>query len=360
MVETVKAVRERLREKSLDGLLLYNHEGSNRSSVTYVSGFTGSLAVVIVTMDENLLITDSRYYTQALEETDFELVKLDSSSKIEEITATVLKQKNLKRVAFESDKITHSRFLGLSEAAGDIEFVDSDSLVGDLRAVKSDKEIEKIREAVRIAEESLKEALNVIRAGRREIEVAAALEYEIRRRGGKIAFDTIVVSGERSALVHGTPSDRPIGDGEFVLIDFGVRFQGYCSDITRTFCVGRPDHRMRSVYETVYNAQKTARERARAGITGKALHFVAQDIIAEAGFGEYFGHGLGHGLGMDVHESPRASPNNDRPLEEGNVITVEPGIYIPKEFGIRIEDDVVIKTEGIAVLTTFERDLMLL
>ncbi len=359
-MDIIEALQRRLQEESLDAMLLYNFESSNRSGIAYVSGFSGSFAVAIVSHKGNFLITDSRYYTQAAQQSTFQLVKLESGEKVEDLAAEIFSHHGMKKIGFESDKITHARFLSFSRAAGDVDFVESNSLVTDLRAVKSAEEIERIKEAVRIAEESLTETLNVIKAGKSEVEIAAALEYEIRKRGGIAAFSTIVVSGERSALVHGTPSERKIREGDFVLIDFGAKYLEYCSDITRTFCVGSPGGKMAEVYEVVYRAQKNARQSAQAGVIGKDLHLVAQSVIEEAGYGEYFGHGLGHGLGMDVHEAPGASPTNDKPLKEGNVITIEPGIYIPGEFGVRIEDDVVIRENGIEVLTSFERELMVL
>ena len=359
-MDIIKTLQGRLQEESLDALLLYNFESSNRSGIAYVTGFSGSFGVAIVSNKGNFLITDSRYYTQAAQQSVFQLLKLESGRKAEDLAAEIFSRHGLKKIGFESDKITHARFLSFTEAARDIDFVESNSLVTDLRAVKSAEEIGRIKEAVRIAEESLNETLNVIKTGNSEVQVAATLEYEIRKRGGTAAFDTIVVSGERSALVHGTPSHRKINEGDFVLIDFGAKYFEYCSDITRTFCVGSPDSKMAKVYEVVYAAQKNARDSARAGVIGKDLHLVAQSVIEEAGYGEYFGHGLGHGLGMDVHEAPGASPNNDKALKQGNVITIEPGIYIPGEFGVRIEDDVVIQENGIELLTSFERGLMVL
>ncbi|AKI96710.1 M24 family metallopeptidase [Kosmotoga pacifica] len=351
-------LREKMEEKELDALLVFNRENSNRASSWYISGFSGSFAVLFITHRSEYIITDSRYFTQASLQTSFKLIPYNGGGidNLKSLLRQLISEEKIRRLGFESERITHHYFVNLLSDLG-VELVISDDIIKALRMVKSQEEIEKIRKAVEVAEDSLLETLNMVRPGVTELEVAARLEYEMRKRGGIPAFETIVVSGERSAIVHGSPSEKKLGDGEFLLIDYGAFVDGYCSDITRTFAIGDPSEEMIEVYNIVYEAQKKAREVARAGIMGVELHSVAGQIISEAGYGEYFGHGLGHGLGMEVHENPVANQINHEPLPAGAVITIEPGIYLPGKFGIRIEDDVLLTEEGCIVLTSLDREL---
>ncbi|MFO7880910.1 MAG: Xaa-Pro peptidase family protein [Kosmotogaceae bacterium] len=357
MESRLQKLREKMKENNLDSVLIYNFEGSNRATTWYLSGFSGSFGILFVTRDRKYVITDSRYFTQVKKQSTYELIPYtDGKEQLKKTLSDLVKSNNVNKLGYESERITHSQFMEYVEPL-DTSKIEVDEIIKEMRSIKTEDEINKIKKAVTVAEEAIKSSMQYIKRGNTENEVAARINFEIYRRGGKPSFETIVVSGKRSALVHGTPSDKKIENGEFVLIDYGAMVDGYCSDITRTFLVGEATPKMKRVYEIVQKAQRKAREEARVGIKGVDLHKVAQEIIEDEGFGEYFGHGLGHGLGMEVHENPGASSRNEDPLPENAVITIEPGIYIPNEFGVRIEDDVVIRKKHCEVLTTLDRDM---
>lgn len=357
----VEKLREKMLENNVDGVILLNFENRNRATTWYVSGFSGSFAVLLISKRKEYIVTDSRYYTQAAMQTSFELIPLKNGmEEIKEILSRFVEEEKIKRLGIEEERITLAHYKELFSNLGGTEVISIDEIIKGLRSVKSPGEVERIKKAVDVAEEALLETLNTIRPGITEQEIAAVLEYEMRKRGGIPAFETIVASGYRSAIVHGRPSEKRVKEGEFVLIDYGAMVDGYCSDITRTFCIGTPSDEMVKVYEIVYNTQKTCRETAKAGITGKELHLMAVDMITKAGYGEYFGHGLGHGLGMEVHEAPAVGTRNENPLPPGAVVTIEPGIYIPEKFGVRIEDDVLLTNNGAEILTTLDRKLKIL
>ncbi|HNR80315.1 MAG TPA: Xaa-Pro peptidase family protein [Mesotoga infera] len=356
----IEQFRSKLAEMGLEGFVLYNHESSNKSSSWYLSGFSGSFSVLVISPVGEYIITDSRYYTQASIETDFKLIPYKSGDELKDLISNILKSDGAGKVGFEEDTISYGLYKRIFENLG-VELVPADIILKEMRMVKTPQEIEKIKKAVIVAEEALIETLNYIRPGKSEEDIAAILEHEIRTRGGYLAFDTIVGSGPRSAVVHGKPSDKKLREGEFVLIDYGARVDGYNSDITRTFSLGSPSEEMIKVYEVVYEAQKAAKEAAHAGIIGSDLHEVAASIIRQAGYGEYFGHGLGHSLGMDTHDgSGGASPSNKNPIPAGAVITIEPGIYLPEKFGVRIEDDLYFGEDKTEVLTNLDRELKIL
>ena len=218
-----------------------------------------------------------------------------------------------------------------------------------------------MEQAQRIAERALEEILGEIRPGVTEKEIAARLQYLMLHFGAEdMSFDPIVVSGPNGSLPHGVPSEKTIERGEFVTMDFGCVYHGYCSDMTRTVAVGSADEEMRRVYETVLAAQKAGIAAARAGATGKAVDGAARSVIAEAGYGAYFGHSFGHGVGVEIHEAPNATPGNDKPLPAGAVISAEPGIYLPGRMGVRIEDVIVLTEEGCVNLTRAPKELLIL
>ncbi|MFW6120561.1 MAG: M24 family metallopeptidase [Petrotogales bacterium] len=357
MENRLQKLREKMKENTLEAVLIYNFEGSNRATTWYLSGFSGSFAVLFITQDKKYVITDSRYFTQVKEQSSFELIRYtNGKEQLKKMLSDLVRTNNVAKLGYESERITHNQFQEYIKPL-DADKIEIDEIIKNMRSIKTNGEIKKIKEAVKVAEEALKSSIKHIKQGKRENEVAARINYEIYRRGGKPSFETIVVSGKRSALVHGMPSNKKIENGEFVLIDYGAMVNGYCSDITRTFLVGEATPKMKKIYEIVKRAQKKSREEAKAGIKGIDLHNIARSIIEDEGFGEYFGHGLGHGLGMEVHENPSASIRNEDLLPENAVITIEPGIYIPNEFGVRIEDDVVIKKDYCEVLTTLDRDM---
>lgn len=360
-MDKIEIIRKKLQEKNLDALVIHNFENSNRTNTWYISGFSGSFAILVITLKNKYIITDSRYYTQVSIQSDFELIPYKTGDQLADMVNNLLKKNGTKRIGYEADKITHSVYGKLFSSLEVDELVECSAFITDMRAVKTPDEVEKIKIAVDVAEKSLLETLNFIKPGVTEMEICARLEYEMKKRGGSPSFETIIGSGEKSAVVHGTAGEKEIREGDFILIDYGAKVNGYCSDITRTFCLGEPSTEMVKVYNVVKNAQEKARKASKAGISGRDLHKIAQDIIVDAGYGEYFGHGLGHSLGMDVHDAGvSASPSIETLLPVGGVLTIEPGIYLPGKFGVRIEDDVYLLENGSEVLTSLDRDLKIL
>lgn len=347
------ALRQGLSDRNLDGLLV----GAG-ASVRYLSGFTGSSALLVVSAKAAVLVTDFRYATQAPAEIGGAAeVRIEKSDLWEGVRQTV-RALGIRRLGVERHRATLAD-VGELEGLGGTELVPTTDLVEGLRVSKDPAEIEAVREAARLAGEALSTILGFIRAGRTELEIAAELEAALRRLGSEgFPFPSIVASGPRSALPHARCSSRTVGQNELLVIDFGAQVRGYCSDLTRTFVVGRADGRQREVYELVRRAQAQARAGLRAGMTGREADGLAREVIAGEGLGHAFGHSLGHGLGLEVHEAPRLSQTNDRPLAAGAVVTVEPGVYLEGWGGVRIEDDVVLRADGAECLSDGRTELV--
>jgi len=332
---------------------------SKPESRRYFTGFAGSagLALCDVTCDYRKLFVDFRYVEQAIQQApQWKVVKTVQNS-----FADIAGQANsagFKRIGFESDFVTVDAQTALAAAFSGFELVPLK--LADLRKEKDENEIRIIKTAVEIAETALNKVIGEIRPGAKERDIAISLETAMRNAGADgSAFDIIVASGVRSALPHGRASDKLIESGDFVTLDFGAYYQGYNSDITRTFVVGKATEKHLEIYNTVLTAQLAALQAIRAGVQNQAVDKVARDFIAAAGYGEYFGHGLGHGLGMLVHEAPGLSYAAELAvLQVNNVVTVEPGIYVPGFGGVRIEDDVVVKAAGCEILTSFDKRLI--
>lgn len=334
-----------LQEQDLPGILISSPE--NRR---YLSGFTGSAGVLIITPEVARLATDFRYYEQVRQQApDYELVEVPQ--RMDQVLARQVAELGLERVAFEGAALTYETYATWRKAL-QAELVPTSGLVEQLRAVKDEGEMAAISEAVRIADEAIEHMMDTMRPGMTERQVAWELEVYMRTHGAEaLAFTTIVAAGPRSAMSHAVVTDRPIQRGEPIVIDMGARVEGYCSDITRSFCLGEADERYLRVWHTVLEAQQTAERQIRAGMTGVEADAIARDLIYAAGYEGQFGHGLGHGVGLAIHEDPRASMTYSGTLPEGMVLTVEPGIYIPGWGGIRIEDMVVVGKQGCRVLT---------
>lgn len=349
-------VKNKLLEMELDALFVLNIESSNLVTTRYLSGFTGAFAALLITQEREIIVTDSNYWEQVKKESNFELVKYAPPKTFFGTIIDLIRSLNIKKIAIEKDRISAGFFEAL-KSASNVEFEDVSMLLYEIRAKKSSDEIEKIKVAVEIAEEAFKKLLEIVKPGMKEYEVATYLECQIKSMGFNTAFDSIVASGYRSALPIGKPSDKIIRKGEPVIVDWGARYQGYNSDLTRVFCIGEPSDKVKHVHKIVYSAQQKVLEIIKAGITGKEIDLVARNYITENGYGEYFGHDLGHGIGLEVHENPALSFWYDRPLEEGHVVTVEPGIYLENEFGIRIEENVVVRKNSCQLLTTLSREI---
>ncbi len=342
-----------LLERDDVGALLVQH----LPNIRYLTGFTGSAGLLLVSAHATVLVTDFRYATQAPLEAVGIDVQIDPSS-IWDRLGRVLSLWNVERLGVESHVLTTRDADRLSRLTRS-RLVQTSDLVEQLRAAKDAGEVEAIRDAARLAQEALAEVLPEVRAGDRELDVAVRLESALRRRGSEWhPFQTIVASGPRAALPHARSSTREVGAGDFLLIDFGAQVDGYCADLTRTVVIGRADERQRTVYAIVAEAQARARANVRARQTGREADQLAREVIASHGFADAFGHSLGHGLGLEVHEAPRLSQTNEMPLPQHAVVTIEPGIYLPGWGGVRLEDDVYLGPNGAELLSDGRTELL--
>ncbi len=345
----IDKVVEVLRRKGLDFFVSLSSEGSNKTG-RYLSNFSGDTGAVIVGEKERLLVVDSRFYTQASQESDFEMVKTGASSLIDRVIKIV----KGKKIGIEGSKLFYSWYKKL---ATDVTLEDVEKSISEIRAIKDEEEVRKIRKAISVAQGALKRTLEKFHFGMTEREFGANLEYEMSMGGAqKPSFDTIVASGYRGALPHGLASDKKIEKGEMMVVDFGALVDGYCSDMTRTFAIGNVPQEAKDAYNSVLDAQMTAMRNAHSGLSGKEIDAMARKVLDDEKLGMYFTHSLGHSLGMDVHESPFLSPRYDEKIPSNVVITFEPGVYIPEKFGIRIEDDVLLTSDGYDCLSSFNKE----
>lgn len=351
----IAALVDGLTAAHLDGLLL-----TGLSNIRYLTGFSGSSALLVVTPRDVVFITDFRYQTQVVEELgDIARVSIEASSLWTGLWQQLGTLSALRVVGFETSHIPHRDFQRLVESGGRWQWRPTVDLVETLRERKDECEIRRIAEAATVATRALERTLPEIAAGMTELQVAGVLERALREEGSEgFPFPTIIASGPRSALPHARSSTRSIQDGDFLLMDFGAEVAGYCSDITRTVVVGRASEEHRVVYDVVRVANALACGGVRAGMTGRDADAIARQYIERAGYGELFGHSLGHGIGLEVHESPRLARTADNALPENAVVTIEPGVYRPGWGGVRIEDDVVLGANGPQVLTHFPRELL--
>lgn len=320
----------------------------------YFSGFTGGEGMLYIDKKRLILFTDSRYTVQAKNESpDFEIIDTADTS-----VAEFLKSQGDKAYGFEDDYVTFSKFASLKRISPKSVFSPVSSHIDKIRMIKDDSEIEKIKTAANIADSAFSYILDKISVGKTERQIALDLEYFMKSQGAEgLSFDTIVASGVRSALPHGTATDKVIESGDFVTLDFGCKYKGYCSDMTRTVVVGKASQKQKEIYNTVLTAQKASLDTIRAGELAKAVDDAARSIIIDAGYGKNFGHGLGHSLGLMVHESPSCSPKSADILTENMLMTIEPGIYIEDFGGVRIEDLVLVTKDGHENLTSSEKEL---
>ena len=335
------ALRAYLDEKKVNAVLI-----SKNANLRYFSGFTGDSTVLIITRKKNILVTDGRYIEQAKRESPkFELV--EQTEGLWKKVSEVLNEVGLLSIGFEGNALTVNEFEKLKELMPKLKL--TPITLDELRQVKDETEIAKIEVACEIADKAFDEIVKFIRPGLREIDVAAELEYIMRKLGAqKAAFDTIVASGLRGCLPHGIATDKIIKNGEFVTMDFGAIYDGYNSDITRTVFVGRADNQQRKLYNAVLSAQYLGLKTIKPGISGKDVDATVRAALEKDGFAQYFTHGLGHGVGIEIHEEPRLSKHSTcEALKANMIVTDEPGVYIPNFGGIRIEDTVLI-TENIA------------
>lgn len=340
---------------NLDALVL-----TGPANIRYLTGFSGSSALALVTIREVVLITDSRYSTQAADEVGgLARVDIQVQSLWAGLWPRIAAASGLHVLGFEAAHLLHRDFQRLLESGARWQWRPTTDLVETLRERKDADEVAAIRRAGGMATRALGRVLEQLRPGMTELAVAGLLEHALRDEGSEaFPFPSIVASGPRSALPHAGSSSRVIESGDLLLLDFGAQADGYCSDVTRTVVVGKAGTREREIHGVVREAQAMAIEGVGAGMSGRAADALARDYIERRGFGSRFQHSLGHGLGLEVHEAPRLSRQAEAPLPSDAVLTIEPGIYEPGWGGVRIEDDVYLGPEGPEVLTHFPRELL--
>ena len=356
-MNSIERIQEILKERDLDGLLLTDEKNQR-----YAAGFAFTDGAVLVGREKAWLVTDSRYI-EAAEKAAAAGVTVwlyDRERSLMERLKEAVREAGMERLAAEDGKLSHRDYLGYEKALG-MELLPAGELMTQLRAAKTEEEIDAMRAAQAIAEQALEDVLGLIRPGMTEKQVMAELVYRTLRYGSEgNSFDPIVVSGPNTSLPHGVPGDRVIRRGDFVTMDFGCLKDGYCSDMTRTVAVGEVSEEMRNVYDIVLQAQLAGIAVARAGIPGKEIDAAARKVITEAGYGPYFGHGFGHSLGLDIHEAPSANSRGEEPMPVGAVCSAEPGIYLPGCFGVRIEDVMILREGGCEVITKAPKELIIL
>lgn len=346
-------VRGKLAQHEADALLITRKENKY-----FLSMFHSTSYDLVITEQKNYILTDFRYI-EAAGDLDplFEVVEITKTHRREDFLRTL----EIPVLGIEYETVTVAGFHALQKALEHTTLVAADDLIPSIRAVKDDYEKERIARAEAIGDEAFSEILPWIRPGVTEKEIAFRLEWLMRERGAEaLSFDTICVSGVRTSLPHGEPTDKKIETGDFVTMDFGCVFEGYCSDMTRTVAVGNVTEEQKKVYEIVLRTQKETCEAVRAGMSGKEVDAFARTMIEKEGYGDCFGHGLGHGVGLEIHESPTAGPTSSDILKPGMLLTIEPGIYLPGRFGVRIEDLSIVTDSDIINLTMSEKELIIL
>ena len=356
-MEHLKNIVLQLTSYHLDGMLI-----TSESNEYYALGFHGE-GVLLVTSFGNYYSTDSRYVEAARRQIQgAEVLCIGPGNSHLQLLSRRLEELGIRHLGIEEESISLAEAQKLqSVLPHQTHLVPAQALMHQLRASKDREELERIRHAQSITDDAFTEILNHIRPGMTEQDVAARLVYLMMSKGARrVSFDPIVVAGPNSSMPHGIPGTRRIERGDFVTMDFGCVVDGYCSDMTRTVCVGFPTNEMVKVYNTVLDAQKAGIEMARVGVTGAQIHSAAMKVIRDAGYGEYFGHSFGHGLGIEIHEAPNASPSNHDPMPVGAMISAEPGIYLPGRFGVRIEDILYLTEDGAVDLTASSKELIMI
>ncbi len=347
-----------LQSKNIEGCLV-----SSPYNMRYLSGFRGGTGYLFLTKNRQVLLTDSRYTTQGQQESpDFEVITVSGKEPYDVAIARLLKEEQVSEVGFEDQVMTYESVETLRhklESQVEISLIPLTGTLDDLRQIKTKEELESIEKAEALGDMAFAYILNEIKPGMTEVEIALLLECYMRKNGAEgLSFDTIVASGENSAMPHAIPGQKKVECGELITMDFGCIVDGYCSDMTRTIVLGKASDKQKEIYDIVLESQLRALEGIRPGVTGKAVDGLARDYIAQKGYGDYFGHGLGHSVGLYIHEEPRLSPKEENVLQPGMVETVEPGIYLPGIGGVRIEDLVEITGNGYKNYTKSPKNLI--
>lgn len=340
----IRAIRSELNKKTIDCLIV-----TKPANVTYTTGFLGDDSWVVIIKSRAYLVTDSRYTEQAEKECP-NCAIIDRAEPMAEAVAKIIqKNKSIKTIAVESST-SIAEFKQLKKAIG-TRIKTADGIIENIRSVKDNSEIKAIKTAGSIAAKALAQTIHFIKPGITESELAGLLDFQIRKLGSTNSFDSIVAFGPNASVAHHKPTLRKLRKNDTVLIDFGAKYKGYCSDITRCFIVGKPTNLYRKVYDALEKAQAAAIKAVKAGITIQKLDAIARDVIRESGLPVY-GHGTGHGLGIEIHESPFLKPETKGILEAGHVVTIEPGVYMPGKLGVRVEDDCLVTETGCKILTS--------
>lgn len=353
--QRLASLRKELYKKNLDAFIT-----SHYPNVRYLTGFSGSNSLLVITRDASYFLTDFRYEQQVQTEVVAER-KIIGKGALVEFAVKKNIFAGLSKFGFEKEHLSVSEFDELQKAIGKKKLVPVQHLVENLRMVKDAEEIALISRAVEISDLVFQKILGILKSGISELDVSAEISYLHKKFGAEgDAFEVIVASGERGSLPHGRASGKKIKSGEFVTLDFGCVYRGYHSDMTRTIAVGTPSAEMKKVYQIVLDAQRKAADALKEKISCKKVDTVARNHIVLCGYGKYFGHSLGHGVGLEIHEQPRLAQSSKNILQSGNAVTIEPGIYLPKKFGVRIEDIVIVRTNGVETLTASPKELIIL
>ena len=353
MNKRVQAFLDKMQEKELDGIII-----NNLKNVYYLTGFWGSNGTVFISRDRQILVTDARYIIAAKQEvTGFEIfAERDELATI----AKIAKDMGLSRIGFE-DEISVSYYHRMQGAFEGLELVPQTQFVEALRMIKDETEIATIRKACSISDQAFHDALEFIKPGKTEIEIANFLDFRMRELGAAgLSFDTILASGINSSKPHAHPMHKPVELGEAITMDFGCLYEHYVSDMTRTIYLGHVSDEQAEIYNTVLKANQALIDQARDGLGFRDFDKIPRDIIMEAGYGQYFTHGIGHGIGLDIHEEPYFSQTSTEVIKSGMVLTDEPGIYIEGKYGVRIEDDILITDTGCELLTLAPKELIVI
>ncbi|MFI3605797.1 M24 family metallopeptidase [Vagococcus fluvialis] len=354
MINRVNNLREQMKSEGISSFLI-----TSPYNLRYLTGFTGTTGLALIGLEEAFFITDFRYTEQAAKQcVGFEIVK--NVGPILEVVADLVESKNIDNLGFEESFVPFKQYVEL-EGLLEVDLIPVSGMVEELREIKDEEEIAIVEKACEIADKAFSHILTYIKPGMTEIQVANELDFYMRSLGASsVSFETIVASGLRSAMPHGVASEKVIEQGDMITIDFGCYYNGYVSDMTRTISLGEPSDKLREIYNVVKEAQQKVLDVAKPGMTGVELDAVARDYIASKGYGEAFGHSTGHGIGLEIHEGPNVSKLAEKAFVPGNIITNEPGIYLPGIGGVRIEDDMLVTENGIKRLTHSEKELIIL
>ena len=348
----ISYLRDEISKSNIDTVLI-----TDKENIRYYSGFTGTFAFLIINLDKSIIITDSRYTIRAGEECpDYEVYQLKSGDNWINNISSSLKSK---KIGFEGNNITFNMLEQLKiKINKQVEWKDFSTAITLGRIIKSDSEIKLIKDAINISDTAFNKVEKQIKPGITEKEISWEIEKHMRGLGAESpSFDTIVASGSNGSKPHHSPTDKKIKEGEGIVIDMGAKYQGYCSDLTRTIFLGEPDNQFKEIYSTVLRSQMIAIETVKPNMTGEDIDSIAREIINNEGYGDNFGHSLGHGVGIEVHEGPGVGPNSKNIIKSGMIYTIEPGIYIEGWGGVRIEDMVLMTDTGNTLLSNANKEV---